>query len=263
MLLFRSVCISITVLFSGLVAGQNNNSIKKDYTNEFLIPYYLRSAGYDSTSLKDVTNQFLSEDFSICLNKENQFINGIFSETYARMRVHYDTIYKINSSTYLVKGNLKIRDTVSIIDGQIKIRSIFLDPFIQGDIEIPHPTYRTSVISTCNFSLSLGQIQTAQLNGILQTIVNLDTITNEFSYYLGNNSDYYMNNTFVGVWQNAHNKEIEKCIWGIGLLPFEFTEDFRLSETYVTEKYLKNGWEAYGKLDSIGHYIENNNKWWK
>lgn len=234
-----------------------NNTIKKDYRDDFLPPYYIRLSGYDSTRLKDVTNKFLSIDFSGYLNKENKFINGIFSENYARVRVHYDTIYKINPSTYQVKGKLKIRDTISVMDGQMKIQSIFLDPFLQGDKEVPNPTYCISIISTCNFSLK----PTAQLNGIVQTILNLDTLTDEFSYYYGNNSDYYMNNTFVGIWKSQ--KQIEKCIWGIGLLPFEFTGDFRINETYVTEKHLQNGWKEYGKLNELGLYIENNDKWWE
>ncbi len=243
--------------------SQDNNALKKDYRNEFLIPYYIRSAGYDNTRLKDVINKFLSVNFSSFFREQNQFANGIFSEEYIRTRIYFDTIYKIDSSIYQVRGKVKIEDAISYFDGKIRIANIFFDRFTEGDETTPNLTYLTTLISKCNFRISSNQKPIAQLNGILQTILNLDTSTNKFSFYHGNNSDYYMNNTFVGIWKNRDLKQTEKCIWGIGLLPFEFTGDFKLNETYVTEKYLKNGWKFYGKLDKEGHYIENKDYWWK
>lgn len=249
-------------LYSTLGFCQIDNT-KINYTNQFLVPYYITSAGYDSSRLKDVTNKFLSADFCNFFKEQDQSINGVLGENYFRLQIHFDTIYKVDMSTYQIKGEIKARDTISVIDGEIKVLSILFDEFVGGDQEIPNRTYCTTLILECNFNSYFNQTPTGQFKGVQQTILNLDTLTNRFGFYYGNNTDYYMNNTFVGVWQNEHNKETEKCIWGIGLLPFQFTGDFQIWETGVTDKYRQNGWKEYGKLNDIGLYIENDDKWWE
>jgi len=77
-----------------------------------------------------------------------------------------------------------------------------------------------------------------------------------------------MNNVFVGTWQSDElETPIEKCMWSNWNLPWELTNGFKFydhgcgSAGVYLKSYITNGWEDYGRCDSLYNTIIR--EWWK
>ena len=108
------------------------------------------------------------------------------------------------------------------------------------------------------------------VNGVVQMAFNYSKKNQHLSFHKGDDiSDkYYMNNVFVGTWQSDElETSKEKCIWSNWSLPWQFTGEFKFydhgcgSAGVYPEMYLTNGWEDYGKCDSLWNSVKK--KWWK
>ncbi len=177
--------------------------------------------------LADIQKQDLTSILS------RKIYDGVFGKNYYRIRINFDSMIK-KGELYEVSGFSVLKDKKIQFSGTIKpIKAIAHN---DDESDIPPIT----VISEYNF------VEEGSDNGSFTgTIVSL-------CYFKegklvkddrGCVAAEYRNSTFVGVWTNAKKTADYKCIWGDGRLPYTTDFDIGTSETYVNDKYRKNGWE--------------------
>lgn len=203
-----------------------NNNPRVDYSKKWIQANIYSWLQYE-TVLDDIQKQDLKTIFS------RKVYDGIFGKNYYRIRINFENLIKTNEA-YEVTGFTVLRDKKVQFTGTIKpIRAIAHN---DNGSDIPPVT----LISKYEFK------EEGTDNGSFSGIVVSMCYFKEGQLVKddrGSVASEYRNNTFVGVWTNAKKTANYKCIWGDGRLPYSTDFDIGTSETYVNDKYRKNGWD--------------------
>ena len=186
---------------------------------------------YSWLQYEDVLDDIQKQDMRTIWSRK--VYDGIFGKNYSRIGINFENLTKKND-TYEVTGFTVLKDKKVQFTGTIKpIKAITHN---DNESDIPPVT----VISEYEF-----QEEGSDNGSFSGIVVSMCYFKNEqlVKDDRGSVAAGYRNNTYVGVWTNAAKTNNYKCIWGDGRLPYTTDFDIGTSETYVNDKYKKNGWD--------------------
>lgn len=195
-------------------------------------------------------------------------ILGFIGDTYQRIQIHFTSIIQnpSNRYEYFACGKTKVRETVCMFQGTIKITNARLydtaevPEYRQGFVECDVNLYEDSKQQSTGFFA--GKLKTYFLIDD-KGVFRYDAIT---LWY-----DGFCNNQFVGTWTSYKTNATKTCNWGDYRIPESGDLDGGAGEFTVTGRFVKNGWESYVFLKQ--HYGEDTPEvikakqkeemWWK
>lgn len=253
----KRILIFIGLLISGLVSGQQPKTT--DFMTEI--------SKYDISELWTLTKLKIEGDTIIVERREPI---GFIGENYQRFYIHF--ISAIQNPTdklkYFIYGKTKVKENICSFQGQIIIKEARI--YLEGDLP---PLKQGFVKGTYEFYEDSKQKGTGKIYGTFSTNfyiddkgkVRYDAITIDY--------DGFCNNQFKGIWTSYKINESKTCNWGDYRIPecmWKNGCDVGASEFYINDKYIKNGWENYGKAwhndpqsqESIKAQQKEKENWW-
>lgn len=191
-------------------------------------------------------------------------ILGFIGNHYQRLQIHFNSIIKNpkNPNQYYVFGKTKVYGLIFPFNGVIIIKQAYL--YTKRDIK----GYKQGFVD-CEVTLNENKRQAGSgfIRGKLKSNFEINA-KGQFGYdALLLVSDSFSNNEVVGTWTSYQTNELKKCNWGDYRIPNSGNLDSGAGEFYVSEKYLKNGWESYMRerkmLNQEKPEKRQDKNWWK
>ena len=169
-------------------------------------------------------------------------ILGFIGNDFQRFQIHFASIIKNpkNPYQYFASGKTKVHDVIFPFNGTVNIKQAYLNT--KSDIQ----GYKQG-FADCEVTLNENrrQVGAGFIKGNLESKFEINA-KGQFNYdALLLVSDSFSNNDFVGSWTSYKTNISKKCNWGDYRIPDSGDLDNGAGEFYVSEKYVKNGWESY------------------
>jgi len=250
----------IIVMLIALSNPQLQESKKTDLGKAFLKienPFDADKVQYlDSIKTSDLSRFLLSS--------EHISENGIIGSKYRRIQVHIHSVSKDknNPLKYHIKGKSKVVNNITIFSGIIK----FVDA-VKIKAAEAEDSHTVIAAGKYKFSEPTDLAHSGVFEGTLKLQLYYNFKDKKLSLAPDLGQDGYSNRTFAGTWQDYKTKNILKCIWGLGRLPFTDDFDIGTGEMYINKKYEHMGWKSFNERtdyyynQELESFIEKNN-WW-
>jgi hypothetical protein len=208
----------------------------------------------ETENLKEVTDKYLSSDFSILWNRNTPAL-GYIGDSYERLSMILLTVKPSGEgNVYLVTGKSRVKDNVCSYTGKLIVNHIFMTNEKHGIVTGSYQFMEDSTQSHPGiFAGSFGTTFIIDDSGKMQYDDN------------SNKKDYFINNAFIGVWKAYKGNLTMKANWGDKRIPDSGDLDNGKTEFSVNEKYLRSGWKNYkkAKIDKDNEAIQKEEKvWW-
>ncbi len=207
--------------------------------------------------------QISKYDFSEVLQADSPFSLGILGKEFKRLQIYYESVTKISSDTYKVKGASNAAGNVCPFEGTIKITAI--EGQNSEDFEANHPVYLLT--ASYNFRETAG-VGTGTFSGKAIFDIWID----EGEPVLENTmqaADGYRNSQYVGVWISDKTKVKKIANWGAWRIPESGDLDQGVGQFIPSEKYHAKGWSNYYRsVTNSSEEVRNNaiyqeeRSWW-
>ena len=246
----------IFLVFSNTLLAQNDNS--------FLVDFLIG----EELAIENKIEEYIAHDFSdIWTNTNNEIVYGIIGDEHQRVRIKFLSVLKShkNSSEYLVKGKVKVKETVSDFNGVIRITEIRetkeLNYGIDNQYENKGIRSQGILIGDYIFTENKDQTAIGVFTGKLYSKWYLDS-KNEINYDdIQIYSDQYSNNSFIGIWKDYNSEREKICNWGDYRVPLTNTDfDIGTGEFNVSQKYWNRGWFEFALNNNISSPIINDER---
>ena len=201
----------------------------------------------ENPSIKLSEEKLISFDFSNILLDNRTCYLGYIGDNYQRLHINFTEINKKSSSEYSVIGNSQVKSNYCDFSGTINIEQLHeLKQYNFGVDDCMKDEVKKQGFAIANVSLYEDSTQKGSgiFKGILLIKWYINTTNNVLLYDdIGNSSDSYANNQFLGSWTSYKTNSIKKCAWGHYRIPCSDDLDIGAAEFSVNPKYKINGWE--------------------
>lgn len=250
----KSLELSLLIIFLFLFTSCYSQEIPS-------IPKWFEPAVESSHSVFEEDKEILNHNFSEIINdKRSEFI-GYIGENYQKICIHFDKVEKESNITYRIIGYSTVKSNKCSFSGYIQIIDIRelneyiygVDDFMKGQVK-----QQGICIARYNFEEDSTQENSGIFSGISLLRWYIDS-NNKLNYDdIGDDSDNYSNNQFLGVWSSYSTNKRKKCAWGQYRIPDCGDLDIGASEFSVNPVYASNGWS----LNSANDCSKINSSWY-
>lgn len=222
-----------------LLSKEDNLFLQK---SSFLLRKKLRS--------DNQIEQFEGKDFSsMWYETKSDEVFGIIGESHQRLKIKITHIEqnKENPREYFVFGESEIRKNIVPFNGIITITNIHEYVSLYFGIDDKHKDSGIKnqgiLISVYQFNQNHEGLDFGIFQGKLYSKWYIDKYNNVKYDDIGDFSDGYFNNAYIGTFKSIKEPFSEKCNWGDFRVPLA-NEDFDIGsgDFKVSDKYLDNGW---------------------
>ena len=192
---------------------------------------------------------------------------GFIGDNYQRFYIHFISMVKdpTNPYLYIVSGKTRVKNKICSFKGTVIIKQARL--------------YKVGDCVGCkqgfaNCKVILNEDKNQKASGTIKSKLMCKFLIDKkrgFIYDAVNYvADGFSNNQFVGTWTSYNTNTSKRCNWGDSRIPESGDLDDGVSDFFVNDKYLKNGWENYKIAYSDSDKPEAKRakkieaeKWWK
>ena len=240
-------------------------------TNEKFLSKFLLE---DELNTENEIAEFNKFDFSCLWNQtENYIIVGIIGEDHQRIKIKLISIEKCLTipTEYMVSGKSNVKGIICDFSGTIKLSEIKLIKKLNFGVDDEYKDKGIKsqgiLIADYEFKENPNLKHSGIFKGHLYSKWYLDSKDQIKYNNIGQNSDGYMNNAFIGIWKEHSTSKEKKCNWADFRVPKANPDfDIGVGDFSPSDKYYKNGWEHYQKAWLNGNkeaQDEELKEWWK
>ncbi len=199
---------------------------------------------------KNVVENFKQHDFSALFTiTPNEFIYGIIGEEHQRIRIKIIRVNKCpeNPEEYDIVGKSIVKETICDFKGKIILKEIKeVKELIFGiDNEYKNKGIKSQgvLIAEYIFEENMEQKHSGVFTGLFYSKWYLNAENKVVYNNIQKMSDSYLNNAFIGYWENYEKSMKKVCNWADYRVPNANNDfDIGTAELNVSEKYIGNGW---------------------
>lgn len=210
-------------------------------------PAWFQPAIGSSHSILKEEQGISNRDFSGIINDKRQEFIGYLGEDYQKIEIQFNDVEKESATEYRVAGRSIIKENKYNFAGSIRLTDVReLNEYVYGADDFMKGKVKRQGICMAHYHFEEDSTQenSGTFSGTLlfRWYINND---NELKYDdIGEDSDHYSNNQFLGVRTNYSTHKEEKCAWGHYRIPDCGDLDIGAAEFSVNPLYEKNGWKS-------------------
>ena len=261
--------ILISFLIVGLLFHPNISFAQT--TEKFMTDFLIG----DELNTENVIANYAGFNFSdLFTQTANHLIVGIIGADYQRIKIKLTSVKKSSSAypnVYIVSGKSMVNGMISDFNGSIKLTEIkkIKKLHFGVDDEYKNKGIKSEgiLIAEYEFKENKNQKQSGIFKGQLYSKWYLNS-DNQIKYDdIQSFADGYMNNAFIGIWEEYSTNKEKICHWADYRVPkINLDFDIGAGNFSPSEKYYDKGWRNYQKAWLNGDKEakkEEYKEWWK